>query len=82
VNLSIHGSREHNLSRFSFAGNNVNKLLVDLANPKGVDHVHHVLTETNQKVKQKTLEAVGVKPGIMNIASSTKIFHDFFGITY
>ncbi|RLM60870.1 hypothetical protein C2845_PM14G17700 [Panicum miliaceum] len=55
-------------------GNNVNKLLVDLANPKGVDHVHHVLTETNHKVKQKTLEAVGVKPGPLP-PSSVEVEH-------
>jgi len=53
--------------------------LVDLTNPRSADHVHRVLTETNHKV---TLEAVGVKPGIMNISSSAEIFHDFFGITY
>jgi len=64
---------------FSSAGNNVKKLLVDLANPRSVDPVHRVLTETNHKV---SLEAVGAKPGIMNISSSAEIFHHFFGITY
>ncbi|CAO2191879.1 unnamed protein product [Urochloa humidicola] len=47
------------------AGNTVTKLSIGHTNPKSLDHVHHLLTE-----KQKTLEVVGVKPSMMNIASS------------
>ncbi|CAL5001498.1 unnamed protein product [Urochloa decumbens] len=45
-----------------------------LANPRNVDHVHNLLTETNHQAEQKTLEVVGVKPGIMNIASSSHMY--------
>jgi hypothetical protein len=48
-------------------------LLVDLANPKSADHVHHVFPEINHWVKQKTAEAVEVKPVIMNITSSAEV---------
>uniref|UniRef100_K3YN04 Inner centromere protein ARK-binding domain-containing protein n=1 Tax=Setaria italica TaxID=4555 RepID=K3YN04_SETIT len=58
---------------FSFAGNTVRKLSVDLADLKSADHVHHVFPEINHWVKQRTAdEAVEVKPVIMNINSSEK----------
>ncbi|CAL5005598.1 unnamed protein product [Urochloa decumbens] len=37
--------------------------------PRNVDHLHNLLTEINHQAEQKTLE-VGVKPDIMNIATS------------
>nr|XP_034598660.1 uncharacterized protein LOC117859619 isoform X3 [Setaria viridis] len=54
-------------------GNTVTKQLVDPANPRSVDHVHHELTEVNHQFKQKTSEAVAVKPGIMNITRSAEV---------
>jgi hypothetical protein len=58
---------------FSFAGNTVIKLSVDLADLKSADHVHRVFPEINHCVKQRTAKAVEVKPVIMNVNSSKKL---------
>jgi hypothetical protein len=47
--------------------------LVDIANPRSADHVHHESTEINHQFKQKTIEAVGVKPGVMSITRSAEV---------